>query len=401
MALRHALIRHFLFGALLTSCSSESSGRTEVFVSIDAIGAARQASSVRIQVDEVVVELPREEWPLEVLVAPSSSTRAHDFELRAFGLRAGQVLGAAEEAGRFKSGARTELTIALDPSTDAGALPEINARVGENGIARSSAAQEPMDGGTELRPDTGSVERDAADGTQDASAARPGDAAASEGGAADAGASACGATSCDAGPACVPSPDDCGVCGNVCPAGQQCIDDQCKIAPPSNCSSYEDQTHTYLVCTDARSWSAARDACQGFSGQFDLVRIESSAENAFIRSVISGAAWIGADDRGDNGSNCHKSGDEGTWTWVNPTSGDERGPQFCALTSSSATTCAPTGNAYTNWRAGEPDNKSCTCGLLGLFPCNDGDDCATISASDGAWADSQCNVGRGYVCEAY
>ena len=53
---------------VFVGCAAEAPDATEAFVSIEAIEQAREATSVRLQVNAAVVELSREGWPLEVLL---------------------------------------------------------------------------------------------------------------------------------------------------------------------------------------------------------------------------------------------------------------------------------------------------------------------------------------------
>lgn len=119
------------------SCGeAEVAGDTEVFLRIDAAGAARDAESVRVQVDALVVELVRDEWPLELVVVPQSGDASRRFVVRAFGLAAGKVLGAAKAEQGFEKGRRASLTLTLDPAYDAGPLPKVNAQAASGGTLK-------------------------------------------------------------------------------------------------------------------------------------------------------------------------------------------------------------------------------------------------------------------------
>ncbi|CAG0905288.1 unnamed protein product, partial [Cyprideis torosa] len=77
----------------------------------------------------------------------------------------------------------------------------------------------------------------------------------------------------------------------------------------------------YYVRTQMKGWIEARDACR--ADGFDLVTIESSAENTFVFGLLSDAAWIGLNDIDT----------EGTYVWSD---GSQSG--------------------YTNWDDAQPNN---------------------------------------------
>jgi hypothetical protein len=115
--------------------------------------------------------------------------------------------------------------------------------------------------------------------------------------------------------------------------------------------------HDYLFVTTAETWSDAWSRCQ--DGGYDLVSIESAAEQAFVTAQENmhggGAWWIGYNDIGI----------EGTWHWSNTSP-----------------------SAYTNWSPGEPNNWN------GL------EDCALDNyLSSGKWNDAGCNLPSRFVCE--
>jgi len=114
------------FIALIAACSSEQRGATEVLVSIDAKDAARDATSVRVQVNDVVVEVPRDTWPQELIVQPGADG-AKPFEVRAWGFLKGKVVGAGLAHGVYSTGVRRQLALSLVPGFDAGAPPRVNA----------------------------------------------------------------------------------------------------------------------------------------------------------------------------------------------------------------------------------------------------------------------------------
>jgi hypothetical protein len=385
----------------LAACGDAGKGKTEALVSIDADGAARAATSVRIQVNAAVVELERKSWPLEVLVRASDPS--HDtFALRAFGLRHGQVVGAAEKTGTFSRGKRTQLELELEPGADIGALPPVNSEIGPGGLVMQPGelaeagvgadAQVGTDGGAESeagsphgRADAGHHPRDASpEGTSDAAAdAEVG----ADGGMLDAG----GAD------ACVPSASDCGGCGISCAAGDQCVDGTCMPKPPQTCTDKSLSGRSYRYCTDKLSWSAARDSCQ--SANMDLAIIDAPAEQTALvdeapSGFLSSGAWIG----GSDAATC-KSGGYDTWYWVNPANGQVQGAPFCAFSSASATSCTPVSSHYTNWASGQPSNACSGINLCGLgVSCSPATSCLGMGSS-GSWAGASCSNTRAYVCE--
>jgi hypothetical protein len=373
--------RWLRFGAsallsLAFACGDDAPGATEVLLSLDAREGARDAELLRVQVNAAVVELERKRWPVELLIRPKGGDASRGVMVRAFAMDDGQVLGAVEANERFRKGQRKQLRLTLDPAVQLGAPPAVNTQVDPDGVV------------SQPDPDAGNGSAD-----EDAGA-----------GAAMDGSATCGADGCgDAAveDACVPSPEACGECGPVCGEGTECLAGSCEPLPPADCKNHVFERRIYSVCTDARSWESARTACRDRS--MDLVVIDSTEENAFVLGIAGDDAWIGASDRGEDGSNCKRSEDEGSWYWVDPTSGNERGEPLCAFTSSSAGTCSPATERYTAWRAGEPDNDGCTCSLLGPLlgtKCSEGSDCAAISPSDGSWIDGACDSAKRYVCES-
>jgi hypothetical protein len=66
-----------------------------------------------------------------------------------------------------------------------------------------------------------------------------------------------------------------------------------------------DGSRCYKVSTSG-TWSAARTACQAVGSQFDLTKIESSAENGVVQTLTAGTdSWISGND----------TATEGTWRW--------------------------------------------------------------------------------------
>src|SRR5260221_1379453 len=60
---------------------------------------------------------------------------------------------------------------------------------------------------------------------------------------------------------------------------------------PGTCTSATFGTEVYYFCSNAPSWTAARSQCLSKVG-LDLVRIDGTAENAFVASKISGETWL-------------------------------------------------------------------------------------------------------------
>lgn len=101
----------------------------------------------------------------------------------------------------------------------------------------------------------------------------------------------------------------------------------------------------YQVFTDVLAWHDAKRRCQTLKGHLAIVT--SKAQNDFITGIVKDAglaeAWLGATDE--------KS--EGSWIWVDGTPMD-----------------------YTNWNAGQPNNKGAGEHYLLLW-----------AAQNGKWAD--------------
>ena len=116
---------------------------------------------------------------------------------------------------------------------------------------------------------------------------------------------------------------------------------------------------TYLFNTTRMSWNQARSWCRSASG-YDLVILNSSSEELWVRGQINTGYFIGATD----------SAVEGSWRWING-----------ALVSS----------GYSNWLPGSPNQ-------------NGDEDCGYSEPGWGwAWDDYQCadatNFPKAVVCE--
>jgi hypothetical protein len=119
----------------------------------------------------------------------------------------------------------------------------------------------------------------------------------------------------------------------------------------------------YAAGTSDKTWSDARQSCQGRGAGWELAIIRDAEANAFVLSITGFEAWIGATD----GAN------EGTWSWVL-----DDAPFF-------EEDGAVSGAPYTNWSTDEPNDA-------------DGSDCLRILTT-GFWADWQCDSVKGYVCQ--
>ena len=69
------------------------------------------------------------------------------------------------------------------------------------------------------------------------------------------------------------------------------------------CSTAVHADHRYLFCPDVVTWEEARDKCRSFG--FELVKIESEAEQAFVwarAEETDGDYWIGLTDSETEGA---------------------------------------------------------------------------------------------------
>ncbi|MEJ0073423.1 MAG: lectin-like protein [Candidatus Saccharibacteria bacterium] len=136
-----------------------------------------------------------------------------------------------------------------------------------------------------------------------------------------------------------------------------------------------DNGHVYqYVAGNYTWWDAEADAADStYDGlQGYLATITSPDENSFIKTKLSGNAWLGASDDGTFLG-------EGNWEW---TDGPEAGDNFCTGDHN----CAPNDDSYVNWAGGEPNNN-------GPGPEN----CMETYISDGTWNDLSCDDTNG-VC---
>lgn len=141
-------------------------------------------------------------------------------------------------------------------------------------------------------------------------------------------------------------------CGNTC----ECKTDE--LVHAGRC---------YYRPSASLNWSKARAGCTGRGVDWDLIRVNTAAENDFTKTNwgTSGSSWIGINDQSA----------EGSWVWPNDTSGDK-------WTSKAG---AP---FYTRWAATEPG----------------GEDCAVVShgtgGSSGSWYEESCTkISARGLCE--
>jgi outer membrane protein assembly factor BamB len=136
----------------------------------------------------------------------------------------------------------------------------------------------------------------------------------------------------------------------------------------AGCTLSEHDGRAYLFCEGQETWTNARSQCLARPG-FDIVRIDSAGENAFVSSLLTNDAWIGGNDRSV----------EGAWRWSE--GGSDDGPQFWSGKSGGS----PVGGLYSNWKSGQPNDFA-------------NQDCAELSPG-GGWDDKDCGGKKAYVCE--
>jgi len=155
-----------LLVGLLVACGGDGGGNTEVFLSIDAEGTAREASAVRVAINQVVIELERKTWPLEILVEPLMGDAARPLSLRAWAFKDGVVLGAGSLVSGFTRGRRDEVTLKLVAGAELGPVPEINAEA-TPGKTVTVPSSERTDGGGLIDDGTPGARADAGTGASD------------------------------------------------------------------------------------------------------------------------------------------------------------------------------------------------------------------------------------------
>ena len=124
----------------------------------------------------------------------------------------------------------------------------------------------------------------------------------------------------------------------------------------------------YATVATLLSWLDARRSCRALGNGWDLAAIHEEPVNQFLAALLTSETWIGASDRGT----------EGTWIWV------DTGDTFW---NGNADAGSAANGAYVNWSDGEPND-------------NNGSDCARIQpGAGGTWADLDCAALRSAVCE--
>ena len=151
------------------------------------------------------------------------------------------------------------------------------------------------------------------------------------------------------------------------------IDTDCSAAAepcPASCTPVRrpapDDAKVYLFCSGLQSWASARSTCA--AGGFQLVQIESAAENAWVYNQLT--ARFGGDDF-HIGAN--DAGAEGAWMW-------DGGAQFWT----GEWDGGPVGGRYANWESSEPNDDGT-------------EDCAEMR-SGGQWNDDSCDDGQRFAC---
>ena len=129
----------------------------------------------------------------------------------------------------------------------------------------------------------------------------------------------------------------------------------------TGCTTGTYDGHTYLFCDDAPASQQFANVQCGIEG-YELVTVDSEAENDFLADVaVSGTWWIGYWQP--------QPWDEGDFEW--------RG--------------SPSNTGYENWAPNEPND-------FGSWP---GEDCVVMGAGTGwAWNDIGCGSSHGWICES-
>ena len=131
----------------------------------------------------------------------------------------------------------------------------------------------------------------------------------------------------------------------------------------------------YFIDASVASWAAARTTCQARGAGWDLARVRSAAQSAFLAGVLSVEGWIGASD----------AANESQWLWV----GDAQ-PFWIG----NGTTGAASGGAYVNWNATEPNGGTATNCARALPRTAQNPDW------NAPWADLDCATQLAAICES-
>ncbi len=165
----------------------------------------------------------------------------------------------------------------------------------------------------------------------------------------------------------VPADQPCEACGVTDPGGCEDValercngqDDDCdgEIDEEAGCPCTVAQygEHGYMICSQGRSWTDARAACEVNGHAF--LKVDDAEENAFLveqLKTFGGSAWMGLNDREQ----------ERKFVWA-----DGSEPEFLS------------------WAGNEPNDAG-------------GEDCAHFWHNNGTWNDQSCSAKLAYVCEA-
>lgn len=123
--------------------------------------------------------------------------------------------------------------------------------------------------------------------------------------------------------------------------------------------------YCYFKSLAARTLEVAREECQARGARWDLAAIRSQADNEFVQGLVTDELLLGGTD----------AAEEGKWLWMRDTT-----PFFDVA--------GVTGNLYSNWSAGEPNDYS------------DQEDCVRMLPA-GTWADFECEDSMRYVCQRF
>lgn len=123
--------------------------------------------------------------------------------------------------------------------------------------------------------------------------------------------------------------------------------------------------HCYRLGTASSPWLGARSQCRSIGDGWDLATVLDERDSAFVSTLLSTDAWIGADDT--NGM--------GVWRWVRDSA------EFWQGGSSGSAL----NDAYVNWNDDEPRSGG-------------GKNCLRISPS-ALWATADCSSGFPSLCE--